>query len=69
MVEYADEKKGIYLISSSVMMGEYRLDNQRIFMGRQFHKLIKNDDTFKIILKRVDLINCDSAFEAMAVPI
>ena len=51
------------------MMGEYRLDNQRIFMGRQFHKLIKNDDTFKIILKRVDLINCDSAFEAMAVPI
>ena len=69
IVEYADKKQGIYLVSSSFMMGEYRLDNQRIFMGRQFHKLIKNDDTFKIIFKRVDLINCESAFEAMAVPI
>jgi len=26
-------------------------------------------DSFRIVQKRVDLINCDSAFEAMAVPI
>ena len=69
IVEHADEKQGIYLISSSIIMGEYRLDTQRICMGQQLHRLIRNDDTFKIILKRVDLINCDSAFEAMAVPI
>jgi len=30
---------------------------------------MKSGDSFKIRLKRVNLLNCDSAFEAMAVPI
>jgi len=58
-----------YRISSSVLMGEYRLDVQRFFAGRQYHTLIKHGDSFRIKLKRVNLINCDSAFEAMALPI
>ena len=29
----------------------------------------RHGDTFRIVQKRVDLINCDGAFEAMAVPI
>jgi 3-phenylpropionate/cinnamic acid dioxygenase small subunit len=69
IVEEADEAAGNYLISSSMMMGEYRLDVQRFFMGRQFHRLVREGDSFRIILKRVNLINCDTAFEAMAVPI
>lgn len=69
IVEEADEKTGEYLISSSMMMGEYRLDVQRFFMGRQFHRLVREGDSFRIALKRVNLINCDTAFEAMAVPI
>jgi benzoate/toluate 1,2-dioxygenase beta subunit len=52
-----------------MMMGEYRLDVQRFFMGRQFHRLVREGDSFRITLKRVNLINCDTAFEAMAVPI
>jgi benzoate/toluate 1,2-dioxygenase beta subunit len=51
------------------MMVEYREDNQRIFAGRQHHRLRRSDDSYKIVLKRVNLINCDSAFDAMAVPI
>jgi 3-phenylpropionate/cinnamic acid dioxygenase small subunit len=69
LVEEADEAAGTYLISSSMMMGEYRLDVQRFFMGRQFHRLVREGDSFRISLKRVNLINCDTAFEAMAVPI
>jgi ethylbenzene dioxygenase beta subunit len=68
-VEEADEAGGTYLISSSMMMGEYRLDVQRFFMGRQYHRLVRERDSFRITLKRVNLINCDTAFEAMAVPI
>ena len=33
------------------------------------HRLRRNGDGFRIVQKRVDLINCDGAFEAMAVPI
>jgi len=69
IVEEADEKTGTYLVSSSMMMGEYRLDVQRFFMGRQFHRLVHDGDSFRIALKRINLINCDTAFEAMAVPI
>jgi hypothetical protein len=40
-----------------------------VFAGRQQHRLRRHGDNFRIVQKRVDLINCDSAFEAMAVPI
>ena len=69
LVEEAEQDKDSYLISSSMLMGEYRLDVQRFFMGRQFHRLTRNGNSFQISLKRVNLINCDTAFEAMAVPI
>ena len=69
VVERADETAGEYVIASSMLMAEYRLDNQRFFAGQQQHRLIKNGDAFRISFKRVDIINCDSALEAMAVPI
>jgi 3-phenylpropionate/cinnamic acid dioxygenase small subunit len=50
-------------------MVEYRDDQQRIFAGRQHHRLRREGENLRIVQKRVDLINCDSAFEAMAVPI
>ena len=37
--------------------------------GQQRHRLRRDGASFRIVQKRVDLINCDSAFEAMAVPI
>ena len=69
IVEEADEATGTYLVSSSMLMSECRLDIQRHFIGRQFHRIERAGDSFRIRLKRVHLINCDSPFEAMAVPI
>ena len=69
IVEEADEAKGEYLVGSTVIMVEYRDENQRVFAGRQRHRLRREGGSFRIVQKRVDLINCDSAFEAMAVPI
>ena len=65
-----DEAKGEVLIASNVMMVEYRLDNQRMFAGRQQHRLRRDvGGGWRIAQKRVDLANCQSAFEAIAVPI
>ena len=69
VVEHADETKGEYLVGSTVIMVEYRDETQRVFAGRQHHRLRRDGAGFRIVQKRVDLINCDSAFEAMAVPI
>ncbi|HEY2528010.1 MAG TPA: aromatic-ring-hydroxylating dioxygenase subunit beta [Xanthobacteraceae bacterium] len=69
VVEEADTAKGEYVIGSTVIMVEYRDEQQRVFAGHQRHRLRRHGDHFRIVQKRVDLINCDSAFEAMAVPI
>jgi 3-phenylpropionate/cinnamic acid dioxygenase small subunit len=69
LIEQVDEAKGEYVVGSTVIMVEYRDDTQRIFAGRQHHRLRRDGAGLRIVQKRVDLINCDSAFEAMAVPI
>jgi len=69
LIEETDEAKGEYLVGSTVIMVEYRDDGQRIFAGRQHHRLRRDGASFRIVQKRVDLINCDSALEAIAVPI
>ncbi len=69
IVDTADDDAGEYVLSSTVIMVEYRDDKQRLFAGRQTHRLRRSGDTFRIAQKRVDLVNCDAAFEAIAVPI
>ena len=69
MVEATDSGMSEYLVASTMIMVEYREDKQRLFAGRQRHRLRRTGDGFRIVQKRVDLINCDSAFDAMAVPI
>ena len=69
LIESVDEAKRECVVRSTVIMVEYRDEQQRIFAGRQHHRLRREGDALRIVQKRVDLINCDSAFEAMAVPI
>ena len=69
IVEEVDAAKGEVLVGSTVIMVEYRDEAQRVFAGRQRHRLRRDGASFRIVQKRVDLINCDSAFEPMAVPI
>jgi 3-phenylpropionate/cinnamic acid dioxygenase small subunit len=69
VLEHADNGRGEFVVGSTFIMVEYRDDAQRLFAGRQHHRLRRHGDTFRIVEKRVDLINCDGAFEAMAVPI
>jgi len=69
LLESIDEGKGEYVVGSMVIMVEYRDEQQRVFAGRQHHRLRRDGASFRIVQKRVDLINCDSAFEAIAVPI
>jgi 3-phenylpropionate/cinnamic acid dioxygenase small subunit len=69
VIEETDSAKNEYVVGSTVIMVEYRDDTQRVFAGRQHHRLRRDGDALRIVQKRVDLINCDSAFDAMAVPI
>jgi len=67
--ERADE---VHVVSSQIML-EYRNRDrfeadQRVFGSRVRHKLRRMPDGLKIFEKRVDLINADGPFNAMAAP-
>jgi hypothetical protein len=50
-------------------MLEYRPGwDQALYGGYLTHHLVRNDQGVRMKLKRVDLINCDAAFPALAVP-
>src|SRR5262245_29386992 len=55
-VEQADEAKGEYVIGSTVIMVEYRDEAQRLFAGRQRHRLRREGPRFLIVEMRVELI-------------
>jgi len=51
------------------LIHEARLLDERRFREWQRHRLRRDAMGLRIVEKRVDLINCDCAFEAIAVPI
>lgn len=56
-------------VRSSLIMVDYRAHVQRLFAGQVRHCLRRVGDADRIVFKRVDLINCDDAFELIAAPI
>lgn len=58
-----------YHVSSRMQVVEYREgDGQRIFGGKCHHTLRREGDNIKIVLKRVDLVNCDAPHTFITVP-
>ncbi|MBL0923797.1 MAG: aromatic-ring-hydroxylating dioxygenase subunit beta [Sphingomonadaceae bacterium] len=61
-------------VSSSQIMLEYRNrgrfeEDQRAFGGRVRHRLLRTAEGLRIAEKRIDLINAEGAFNAMAAPL
>lgn len=62
---------------STLMVAEYRAGqgggdgrgDRRLWAGRQLHRLRRTPAGWRIVLKRVDLIDCDAAHGILAVPI
>ncbi len=68
VLENVDVARGEVLVRSNMIMTDYRMQVQRVFSGRILHQLRRVAMGYKIVLKRVDLINCDDVFELIAVP-
>ena len=61
-VEFADPHNGKWILRAAFHYVETRLDSQTLFAGWVQHELVCVKDELKILLKRVDLVNCDAAF-------
>ena len=61
---------GTYQVRSRMQVVEYREgDGQRVFAGKCQHTLRREGDDLKIVLKRVDLVNCDAPHTFITVPL
>jgi 3-phenylpropionate/cinnamic acid dioxygenase small subunit len=55
-------------VRSKFLMIEYRREQQRLFAGTAFHRLVQIDGAIRIAWKRVDLINCDAPLDGLTQP-
>lgn len=65
-----DPQTGHVSVLSKFMITEYRPSvpegTQRVFAGQYLHTLVKSDESFKIVMKKATLVNCDSSFESLS---
>jgi 3-phenylpropionate/cinnamic acid dioxygenase small subunit len=55
-------------IRSKFLMVEYRREQQRLFTGTAWHRLVQIDGAIRIAWKRVDLLNCDASLDGITQP-
>ena len=60
MLDEFDETEGISVVTSRFIMLHYRREEQDILGGACTHRLQADNDSFKIVSKKVELVNCDA---------
>tara|TARA_R110000787_G_scaffold233754_2_gene340646 strand:+ start:1139 stop:1633 length:495 start_codon:yes stop_codon:yes gene_type:complete len=56
------------VVRSAFTLVEFQNDAQRLFAGDCIHALRDTADGFRIVMKRVNLLNCDAPMGAIVVP-
>jgi 3-phenylpropionate/cinnamic acid dioxygenase small subunit len=68
-IEAQQAGDGEFTADAAFICVEHQADRQRIYSGRHAYQLARRDDSFRIKLKRVALMNCDGVHSPMAVPL
>jgi benzoate/toluate 1,2-dioxygenase beta subunit len=55
-------------VRSKFLMIEYRREQQRLFAGTAWHRLVQIDGAVRIAWKRIDLVNCDAPLDGITQP-
>jgi benzoate/toluate 1,2-dioxygenase subunit beta len=58
-----------FTVEAAFVCVEHQGDSQRLYSGRHMHQLVKENGSFRIALKRVELIGCDGRHPPMTIPI
>jgi benzoate/toluate 1,2-dioxygenase beta subunit len=66
-IEPNSEAPGVTVRSKFVLV-EYRREDQRLFAGTYFHRLVGEGNAMRIAMKKVELVNCDAPLDGLVVP-
>jgi benzoate/toluate 1,2-dioxygenase beta subunit len=58
---------GICIVNSRFQMLQYRREKQDLFAGSYTHHLRSTPEGYRIVLKKVELVNCDAPMESVHV--
>ena len=62
------EQAGEVTVRAKFQMVESRNDARRVFAGTTWHRLRRDGEGFRILWKRVDLVDCDAVHDGISVP-
>jgi benzoate/toluate 1,2-dioxygenase subunit beta len=68
-IEAQETGAGEFTADATFICVEHQADRQRIYSGRHSYQLARRDDSFRIKMKRVSLMNSDGVHAPMAVPL
>jgi benzoate/toluate 1,2-dioxygenase subunit beta len=68
-IEVTKSAEDEFSAEAAFMCIEYQGDQQRLYSGRHTHQLVRHNGSFRIALKRVELIDCDGKHSPMTIPI
>lgn len=66
-VEPEGDEPGV-LVRSKFTLVEYRREEQRLFAGTYFHRLVGEGTQMRIAMKKIELVNCDAPLDGLVVP-
>ena len=67
-VSIEDAEGRAAMVRSKFLMIEYRREQQRLFAGTAWHRLVQIEGSIRIAWKRVDLVNCDAPLDGITQP-
>jgi benzoate/toluate 1,2-dioxygenase beta subunit len=68
-IEAEETGDGEFTAAAAFICVEHQADKQKVYSGRHAYQLARHDDSFRIKLKRVALMNSDGVHTPMAVPL
>jgi benzoate/toluate 1,2-dioxygenase beta subunit len=57
-----------FTVGTAFICVEHQGERQRLYSGRQTYHLARQNGTFRIVLKRVALLNCDGTHSPITIP-
>jgi benzoate/toluate 1,2-dioxygenase subunit beta len=68
-VEAEETADGEFRVGAAFICVEHQAETQKVYSGRHTYQLARHNDSFRIKMKRVALMNCDGIHTPMALPL
>jgi benzoate/toluate 1,2-dioxygenase subunit beta len=68
-IEVLESNAEDYTVAAAFICVEHQGERQRLYSGRQTYRLARQNGTFRIMLKRVALLNCDGVHTPITIPL